>query len=229
MACHWLTEDADFGKKNHLSRWSSFWSWLICKQAKLSDLGHRKPARIHWKADTPKTSHCLMRILVHRPNWTIFLWKWARRGHNSQWRLLSGHVERIFVHNNWIGGYWQHLGSTGRCYVPHSRSYTRCFAPCFWRPHYQLQSWCRLATSELWFDSLTECYADKPETIDALEENIREAIPDIKLHTIDNMLKNWTDRVQQGQPRQPFDWNYFQLLTGRIVLSNKKKKKLRKY
>ena len=34
-----ITEDADFGKKNHLFRWSSFWSWRLCKQAKLSHLG----------------------------------------------------------------------------------------------------------------------------------------------------------------------------------------------
>ena len=39
------------------------------------------------------------------------------------------------------------------------------------------------------------CYADKPETIDALKDNIREAIGEIQLHTIDNVLKNWTDRV----------------------------------
>ena len=38
-------------------------------------------------------------------------------------------------------------------------------------------------------------YADKPETIDALKDNIREAIGEIQLHTIDNVLKNWTDRV----------------------------------
>ena len=57
-ACDRLTEDADFGKKKiissdeyHFSR-----SWRVCKQAKLSHLGHRKPA--------PKTSHCLWRILV---------------------------------------------------------------------------------------------------------------------------------------------------------------------
>ena len=34
-----------------------------------------------------------------------------------------------------------------------------------------------------------KCYADKPETIDALKDNIREAIGDIQLHTIDNVLK----------------------------------------
>ena len=30
----------------------------------MSHLGHRKPARIHWKANAPKTSHCLVRILM---------------------------------------------------------------------------------------------------------------------------------------------------------------------
>ena len=124
-------------KKNNLFRWSSFWSWRLCRQTKLAHLGHRKPACIHWKADAPKTSDCLVRILVQRHNWVIFLPKWARRGRYSQWRSLSGHVEWIFVHTNLRGGYWQHLVSTGRRYMPHSRSYTRCFAPCFWRLHYQ--------------------------------------------------------------------------------------------
>ena len=32
--------------------------------------------------------------------------------------------------------------------------------------------------------------ADKPETIDALKDNICEAIGEIQLHTNDNMLKN---------------------------------------
>ena len=40
-----------------------------------------------------------------------------------------------------------------------------------------------------------KCYADKTETIDALKNNIREAIGQIQLHTIDNVLKNLTDRV----------------------------------
>ena len=38
-------------------------------------------------------------------------------------------------------------------------------------------------------------YADKPETIDALNYNIRKAIGEIQLHIIDNVLKNWIDRV----------------------------------
>ena len=82
-------------------------------------------------------------------------------------------------------------------YVPHSLSYTRCFACCFWRSHYQPQNSCRLITSELRFDTVglslwgavrDKCYADKPVTIDALKDNIREAIGEIQLHTIDNVL-----------------------------------------
>ena len=37
--------------------------------------------------------------------------------------------------------------------------------------------------------------AEEPETIDTLEDNIREAIGEIQLHTIDNVPKNWTDHV----------------------------------
>ena len=35
-----------------------------------------------------------------------------------------------------------------------------------------------------------KCYADKPQTIDALKDNIGDAIGEIQLHTIDNVLKN---------------------------------------
>ena len=47
----------------------------------------------------------------------------------------------------------------------------------------------------LWGAVKDKCYAIKPETIDALKDNIREAISEIQLHTIDNVLKNWTDHV----------------------------------
>ena len=47
----------------------------------------------------------------------------------------------------------------------------------------------------LWGAVKDKCYSDKPETIYALKDNIREAIGEIQLHTIDNVLKNWTDRI----------------------------------
>ena len=39
-----------------------------------------------------------------------------------------------------------------------------------------------------------KCNFGKPETIDALKDNIREAIGEVQLHTIDNAFKNWSDR-----------------------------------
>ena len=40
----------------------------------------------------------------------------------------------------------------------------------------------------LWSAVKDKCYADKPETIDALKNNIREAIGEIQLHTIDTYI-----------------------------------------
>ena len=47
----------------------------------------------------------------------------------------------------------------------------------------------------LWVAVKDKCYADKPETIDALKDNIREAIGEIQLHTTNNVLKNCLGRV----------------------------------
>ena len=47
----------------------------------------------------------------------------------------------------------------------------------------------------LWGAVKNKFYTDKPETIYALKDNISEAIGGIQLHTSDNVLKNWTDRV----------------------------------
>ena len=41
----------------------------------------------------------------------------------------------------------------------------------------------------LWSAVKNKRYVDKPETIDALKDNIREAICEIHLHTIDMCLK----------------------------------------
>ena len=47
----------------------------------------------------------------------------------------------------------------------------------------------------LWSVVRDKYYGDKPETTGALEDTTREAIGEIKMHTIYNVLKNWTDRV----------------------------------
>ena len=48
----------------------------------------------------------------------------------------------------------------------------------------------------LWGTVWNKSYADKPETIDALKDNIREAIGEIQLHANDNVHKSWTDRLR---------------------------------
>ena len=47
----------------------------------------------------------------------------------------------------------------------------------------------------LWGAVKDKCYADKPDTIDALKDNSHQVIGEIQLHTIDNVLKNSTDYV----------------------------------
>ena len=47
----------------------------------------------------------------------------------------------------------------------------------------------------LWGAVKDKCYVDKPEIIDALKDDIREAISEIQPYKIDNVLKNWTDYV----------------------------------
>ena len=55
----------------------------------------------------------------------------------------------------------------------------------------------------LWGAIKDKCYADKSEITDGLMDNVPAAIGEIQLHTIDNVLKTWTDRV--GQPSKPFE------------------------
>ena len=52
-----------------------------------------------------------------------------------------------------------------------------------------------------------KCYADKPQTIDALMASSREVIGEIQLHKIDNMLKNWIDRVGYCMASLGSQWN----------------------
>ena len=147
-----LTEVADFGKKIIFSDETHFDLGGYVNKQNCRICGTENPHEYIEKPMHPKRITVWCRFcskgIIEQNNW------WARRGRYSQWQSLSGHVERIFVHKNWRGGYLQHLVSTGQRYVPRSRSYTRYFAPCCWRSHYQLQSWCRLATSELRFDTV---------------------------------------------------------------------------
>ena len=77
----------------------------------------------------------------------------------------------------------------------------------------------------LWGAIKNKCYADKPETIDG-EKLVKYSCTQSIM-----LLKNWTNRVGYylaSRGSHLNEWNFFPLLTGRIVLSNKKRN-LRKY
>ena len=170
----------------------------------MSHLGTENPQAYIEKPTHPK------RVTVWCGFWSrgiIGPFFFARRGRYSQWRSLSGHVERIFVPKNWRGGYWQHLLSTGRRYVE-DHIISR-WADVVWPSRS-----CDLTPLDYYLFSAVKdkCYADKPETIDALKNNIHEIIGEIQLHTIDNVLKNWTDRVGYCMARRGSHLNEIILL-----------------
>ena len=94
--------------------------------------------------------------------------------------------------------------STGRRYVPSAEAILDVLRPVFedciishradvvWPPRH-----CDLTPLDyyLWGAVKDKCYADKPETIDALKDNSRETIIKRQLHTIDNVLQGQTDRI----------------------------------
>ena len=110
-----------------------------------------------WGTENP---HAYIEKPTHPKRATVWCGFWSRgiigqfflENEQGEAVTVNGDRYRAMLNEIWRRGYWQHLVPTGQRYVPHSRSYTRCFAPCFWRSDYQPQSWCRLATSELRFD-----------------------------------------------------------------------------
>ena len=52
----------------------------------------------------------------------------------------------------------------------------------------------------LWGAVKDKCYANHPETIEALKHEIEVAIHGIEAQTIENVLKNWVDRMGTVRP-----------------------------
>ena len=165
------------------------------KQAKLLHLGHRKPATIYWKADAPKTS--LVRIWSRGIIGPFFFENKQGEAvtvNGDRYRAMLNEflftkIEEKDIHNIWF----QQEGAT--CHtaeatldVLHSVFEDRiisCRVNVVWPPRsYDLTP----LDYYLWGAVKDKCYADKPNIIDALEG-------EIELHTIDNVLKDWTDRV----------------------------------
>ena len=126
-------------------------------------------------------------------NWAIFLRKWARRGRYSQWR---------FIEPGWTNFCLQKLKRRILTTFSFHKTALRETHPKLHSMFCVLFLKIALSASELMsFDHLgaviwhrwtiicgDKCYADKPEIIDALKDNIREAIGEIQLYTIDDVL-----------------------------------------
>ena len=101
--------------------------------------------RTHTLKSRCTQNECFVRIFVQRHNWVIFLRQCARRSRCSQWRSLSGHVEQIFCSQKSQRRILATFGFNRTALRATQPKLNWCFAPCFWRSHYQQQSWCHLA------------------------------------------------------------------------------------
>ena len=154
-ACDRLTEVADFGKKKV----------IVSDEARFDLGGHvNKQNCPNWGTENP---HAYIENPTHPKRVTVWCGFWSRgiigpfffkneQGdavtvNGDHYRTMLNEFLFTKIEEQDIANIWF---STERRYMPFSRSYTRCFALCFWRSHYQPHSWCRLATSELRFDTI---------------------------------------------------------------------------
>ena len=189
--CNRLTEDGK--KKIIFSAETHFDLGRYVSKQNCSIWGTENPhARVLWKADAPKASHCLCRerplqsmTIVNGPCWTKFCPQKMKR------RIFS-----TFGFNRTALRATKPKLHSMFCAVFEDRIISR-WSDVVWPPRS-----CDLTPLEyyLWGAVKDECYADKPETIDAFKDNIREVITEIQLHRIDNVLKNWTDCVGYCMP-----------------------------
>ena len=195
-----LTEDADFGKKK-----------IIFSDETHFDLGgyvNKQNCRI-WDTENP---HAYIEKPTLTKRVTVWWGFWSRGiigpffFENEQGEVITVNDDRYLamlneflftkieeqdIDNNWFqqdGATFHTAEATLEVLRPvfedriiSSRAYV------VWPPRS-----CNLTPLDyyLWSAVKDKCYADKPEIIDALNDNIREVIGEIQLHTIDNVLKN---------------------------------------
>jgi len=73
----------------------------------------------------------------------------------------------------------------------------------------------------LWGTVKDECYANQPETIQELKHKIKVAIDEIRAHTVENVLKNWVDRMGYCATSRGCHLNEISCLMAMYYLSNK--------
>ncbi|GFW24851.1 hypothetical protein TNCV_1961161 [Trichonephila clavipes] len=85
----------------------------------------------------------------------------------------------------------QHVSASTRFIEIHDRLISR-FGPVNWPPRS-----CDLTPLDyfLWGYVKSLVYADKPQTLDHLEDNIRRVIADIRPQMLEKVIENWTSRL----------------------------------
>ncbi|GFX03970.1 hypothetical protein TNCV_4678741 [Trichonephila clavipes] len=78
----------------------------------------------------------------------------------------------------------------------------------------------------LWGYVKSLVYADKPQTLDHLEDNIRRVIADIRPQMLEKVIENWTSRLDyiRASRGSPMPEIIFKNVMPQDYLSNKKKK-----
>ena len=203
-ACDQRTEDANFGKKIIFSDGAHF------------DLGgyvNKQNCRI-WDTEKP---HAYIEKPTHTKRVSVQCGFWSRgiigqfffeneKGvavavNGDRFRAMLNEFLFIKIEEEDIGNIWfQQNGAT--CHTAQATldvlrpvfedCVISCRADVVWPPRSCDQT---PLDYYLWGAAKDKCYADNPETIDALKNNIREAIIEIQLHIIDNVLRDWIDRI----------------------------------
>ncbi|GFV67782.1 hypothetical protein TNCV_4248271 [Trichonephila clavipes] len=88
--------------------------------------------------------------------------------------------------------------------MSHSSCHNRFIERHVWRPPNFMFWTCELASKScdltlldyfLWGYVKSLVYADKPQTLDHLEDNIRRVIADIRPQMLEKVIENWTSRL----------------------------------
>ena len=199
-ACDRLTEDADYDKKE-----SSFQMKLILILAGMSTSKivafWAQKTRTHTLKSRHTQNEPLFQCGIIGPFFFENEPREAVTVNGDRYRAMLNEFSFTKIEEEDIGDIWfQQDGAT--CHKAEAK--LDVFRPVFehriisrradvvW-PHRS----CNLTLMDCHLQSAVKvkCYADKPETIDALKNNIRETIDELQLRTIDNVLQNWTDIV----------------------------------
>ena len=145
---------------------------------------HRKPVGIHWKADAPKTSHCLVRILVQRHKWGNFSLKMSKKRPLQSMAIISGPCWTNFCSQKFKRRILAAFGFNRTALRATQPKLHSMFCALFLKitlSAAELMSFGHLG-AKIWHrwtiicEVPSKCYADKSETIDTLKDNIRETI-----------------------------------------------------